>query len=133
LYSNISKTLKLTKVCSGTVTVTNGIVGGACGSAPPPPPPPPQAPSHLRISKTKISSSKHTASFSFTATGATSYQCALAAKPKKGHKAPKLSFKSCKSPKSYSHLKKGKYEFEVRGENATGTDPHPASKSFKIS
>lgn len=131
-YSGVSETLKLTKVCTGTVTAESGIVEGTCGSAPPPPPPPAKAPSHSKISKAKISSSKHRASFSFTATGATSYQCALAAKPKKGHTAPRLAFHSCKSPKSYSHMKKGSYTFEVRGVNATGKDPHPASKSFKI-
>jgi hypothetical protein len=130
-YTHLSETLTLTKICTGTVTVTGSIVSGTCGSSPPPPPP--TAPSHTKITKSKVSASKHTASFSFSATDATGYQCALAALPKKGHTAPKLKFASCKSPKSYAHLKKGKYEFAVRGVNAAGKDPHPASKSFKIS
>jgi hypothetical protein len=129
-YTHISEALTLTKICTGTVAVTGTIVSGTCGSGPPPPPP--SAPSHTKITKSKVSASKHTASFSFSATGATGYQCALAELPKKGHKAPKLKFGSCKSPKSYAHLKKGKYEFAVRGTNAAGTDPRPASKSFKI-
>lgn len=127
-YQNTSETLTLTKICSGTVTVTDSVVSGTCGSGPAPTPQ--QAPSHTKITKSKISASKHTASFSFSATGATSYQCALATVPKKGH--AKLAYHACKSPKSYSHLKKGKYEFAVRGADSTGTDPHPASKSFKI-
>jgi hypothetical protein len=130
-YTHLSETLTLTKICSGTVSVSDSIVSGTCGSGPPPPTP--SAPSHTKITKSKVSASKHTASFSFSATGATGYQCALAALPKKGHTAPKLKFGSCKSPKSYSHLKKGKYEFAVRGVNAAGKDPHPASKSFKVS
>lgn len=129
-YLNTTESLKLTKVCSGTVTVVDGIVGGTCGSSPPPPTTKP--PSGTKITKAKVNSHKHTASFSFTATGATSFQCALAKKPKKGHAAPKLTFHTCKSPKSYSHLGKGSYTFEVRGVNSAGKDPHSASKSFKI-
>ncbi len=130
-YPSISETLTLTKICTGTVTVTDSIVSGTCGAGSTPPAH--TAPSHTRITKSKISASKHTASFSFSATDATGYQCALAALPKKGHTSPKLKFASCESPKSYSHLKKGSYEFAVRGVNAAGKDPHPASKSFKVS
>jgi hypothetical protein len=124
-YTQITETLTLTKICTGTVTAGKYGVTGTCGAAHA------TKPSGTRLTKWKFSSSKHTASFSFSATGATGYQCALATVPK--HGSPKLKFASCKSPKSYSHLKKGKYEFAVRGTDSAGSDPHPASKTFKIS
>jgi hypothetical protein len=131
-YTSLSETLTLTKICTGTVTASQYGLTGTCGSGPAPPPPKQTAPSHTKITSSKLSATKHTASFNFSATGATGYQCALAGLPKKGHTAPKLKFGTCKSPKRYSHLKKGKFEFAVRGVNAVGKDPHPASKSFKI-
>jgi len=77
------------------------------------------------ISGSKINSKKHTAKFTFTATGASGFQCALVKKKK--HKKPKPQFSSCSSPKTYKHLKKGKYIFEVRGVGGQA-----ATKSFKI-
>jgi hypothetical protein len=124
-YTNISETLTLTKICTGTVTAGKYGLTGSCGSAHA------TKPSGTKITKSKVSASKHTASFSFAATGATGYQCALATVPK--HGTPKLKFASCKSPKSYAHMKKGKYKFEVRGTDSAGSDPYPASKTFKIS
>lgn len=90
------------------------------------------APSHSRITKAKINATKHTANFSFTARGATGFQCELIAPTKKGHKKPKLKFGSCRSPKSYKHLKAGKYTFLVRGVNHTGADPKPARRTFTL-
>jgi hypothetical protein len=83
------------------------------------------------ITKAKIKSSKHSAKFTFKATGAPGFQCALIKKPKKHHKAATPHFKSCTSPKTYKHLKHGKYTFEVRAVSGAiaGT---PATKSFKI-
>jgi hypothetical protein len=52
----------------------------------------------------------------------TGFQCALV----------KPSFSACRSPKTYKHLKPGKYTFEVRAFNAAGADPTPAKKSFTI-
>lgn len=89
-------------------------------------------PAITRVTKAKLSQKNHTAKFSFKAIGAkTGFQCALVKKPKKHHKQAKPSFSSCHSPKTYKHLKAGKYTFEVRAVNdgKTGT---PASKSFKI-
>ncbi len=83
------------------------------------------------LTKAKISSKHHTAKFSFNASAvASGFQCALI-KHKKHHKKPKPSFSSCHSPKSYKHLKPGKYTFEVRALSATGPGT-PASKNFKI-
>jgi hypothetical protein len=87
-------------------------------------------PSHTKITKAKIKAKKHTASFSFAASGATGYQCALIAPAKKRHKPRAPRFSSCHSPKSYAKLKAGKYTFEVRGVNATGADPKLAKKTF---
>jgi hypothetical protein len=51
---------------------------------------------------------------------------------KKGHRKPKLKFGSCRSPKTYKHLKAGKYTFLVRGVNHTGADPKPVRRTFTI-
>jgi Tol biopolymer transport system component len=55
------------------------------------------------------------------ADGAT-FECKLDGKP----------FKPCESPKTYKNLDKGKHKFRVRASNADGTDPTPASDSFKV-
>ena len=90
-------------------------------------------PSNTRIVKAAIDKKRGTASFRFTAKGAgTSFQCALLAPKKRGHKAPKLRVRPCASPKVYKHLKPGHYKFEVRAVNPAGTDPKPATKKFTI-
>jgi hypothetical protein len=79
-----------------------------------------------KVTKAKISSKHQQATFSFKAIGtATGFQCALV-------KQPKATFKPCESPKTYKHLKRGKYTFEVRAFNAAGAEPTPAKKSFTI-
>lgn len=86
-----------------------------------------------KIAKAKIKRKKHRAKFTFEVVGEKSgFRCALVKPRKKHHKKPKAHFKSCKSPKSYKKLKKGRYTFEVRALNATGTDKTPAKKKFKI-
>ena len=86
-----------------------------------------------KITKSKINRKHRTAKFSFKAIGATSgFQCALVRQPKKHHKHPKPKFSRCSSPKSYGHLKPGRYTFLVRALNATGPDRTPAKKSFRI-
>jgi hypothetical protein len=86
-----------------------------------------------KIAKSKISSTHRQATFSFKTIGsATGFQCALVETPKARHKKPKPSFSACRSPKTYKHLKAGKYTFEVRAFNAGGADPTPAEKSFTI-
>jgi hypothetical protein len=89
-------------------------------------------PTGTKITKAKINAKKHKASFSFTAHGATRYVCELVPPTKKHHKKPKVSFGSCKSPKSYSKLGAGKYTFRVKGVNSAGTATQAADKTFKI-
>ena len=93
----------------------------------------PARPSHTRISKAKINAAQRSASFSFSAQGASGYQCALLHAVAKDHKKGNPKFASCRSPQSYKHLRRGTYSFIVRGVNAAGADPHPASKTFTIS
>jgi hypothetical protein len=52
-------------------------------------------PTGTTITKPKVNAKKHTASFSFTAAGATSYVCELIPPAKKHHKKPKLKFAHC--------------------------------------
>jgi streptogramin lyase len=61
------------------------------------------------------------------------FECALhtVLKRKKGKKAPKPRFKSCKSPKTY-HLKPGRYRFKVRAVANGLTDGTPASRAFSV-
>jgi DNA-binding beta-propeller fold protein YncE len=89
-------------------------------------PPPP----NTRITKAKISQRQRKAMFKFKAIGsATGFQCKL----KRAHrKKPKARFRSCHSPKTYKHMKPGKYTFKVRAVGRGGTDPTPAKRKFKI-
>lgn len=89
-------------------------------------------PTGTTITHPKVNAKKHTASFSFTATGATSYVCELVPPAKKHHKQSKLSFGPCKSPKSYSNLPAGKYTFMVKGVNSAGAAARAAAKRFTI-
>ena len=85
------------------------------------------------ITKAKINKKKHKATFKFRASGTiTGFQCALARSKGKHHKAGKLVFRACSSPKTYKHLKHGRYKFEVRAVNSAGVDSTPAIKKFKI-
>lgn len=85
----------------------------------------------VSITAAKINSTLHTAKFTFKATGAaTGFQCALIKREKSG-KYPPPSFSSCRSPKTYKHLKSGRYKFQARALSGTrhGT---PETKSFRI-
>jgi hypothetical protein len=89
------------------------------------------------ITKAHIDKKKRSATFTFKAAGSTGFQCALVKLPKKkqhakGKKQPKPRFARCSSPKTYKHLKAGHYTFEVRGVNAAGADPTPATHRFKL-
>ncbi len=101
-------------------------------TTPPTTPPAPARPTHSKITKAKIDAHRHTASFSFSARGASRFQCELVPSPKKGHKKPRVTFGSCRSPKTYKHLKAGKYTFLVRGVDSAGGDRTPARKTFAI-
>jgi Glycine rich protein len=84
-----------------------------------------------KIVHASISSTLHTAKFTFKSTAhATGFQCALV-KQLKHHKQSKASFSSCRSPKLYKKLKPGKYTFELRTVKA-GIHGPPAEKRFTI-
>ena len=85
-----------------------------------------QAAPQTKIVKAKIRARKHTASFRFSGSGGKgklSFQCRL----------DKGKYKSCRSGKSYKHLKRGKHVFRVRAKDASGKlDQTPATRKFKI-
>ena len=88
---------------------------------------------NTRITGEKVSSRKRKATFKFKAIGtSTGFRCALIKQPKRHHKKPRPSYKLCRSPKSYTRLKPGRYTFLVRAFNAGGSDPTPATRSFTI-
>jgi hypothetical protein len=81
-------------------------------------------PHSAKILKAKINKQKHEATFTFSASGTvTGFDCALVPPTKKGkhHKKTKVKFGACRSPKTYKHLKQGKYTFEVKAFNTAGT------------
>jgi hypothetical protein len=84
---------------------------------------------NTKITKAKVKHRRHKAKFKFKATGATatSFQCKL---KRKRHKA--TGWKRCSSPKTYRHLKRGRYTFKVRAIGPGGKDKTPAKKSFRI-
>lgn len=84
------------------------------------------APPRTEITSVSTSSKRHRASFTFTASGALEYQCAL----RKNH--GRLAFHLCGSPLRYSHLKHAKYRFEVRAIGPGGRDATPAARTFMI-
>ena len=85
----------------------------------------------VSITAAKINNKHHTAKFTFKAIGTvTGLQCALI-KRKKDGKYPRPAFSSCRSPKIYKHLKRGKYKFEARSVAGTSHGT-PATKSFTI-
>jgi hypothetical protein len=115
---------------SATITYTvkpSGGPGGPGGTGGPGAGKPPAAKNVRAV----ISSKHHSARFTFSAAGATGFQCALTHKPKGNHKMAKPNYSSCTSPKTYKHLKVGRYTFFVRAvsHGLVGT---AASKSFKI-
>jgi polyhydroxybutyrate depolymerase len=93
----------------------------------------PTAPNTKLLKKT-VSSSHHSAMFSFKATGhATGFQCALVRTPTPtGTKTPPPKYAKCGSTKSFTHLKAGKYELYVRAVGPGGVDPTPATYRFRI-
>lgn len=91
--------------------------------------PPPAAP-NTKITKTKINQQRDKATFRFKAVGtATGFQCKL---KRAHHRKPKAVFRRCSSPKTYRHLKPGRYTFKARAKGPGGTDPTPARKRFRI-
>jgi hypothetical protein len=84
-----------------------------------------------KITAASISSKRRRARFSFQATGATRFQCALVKRPTGRHKKTKPRYRACRSPKTYKRLARGRYTFYVRALNAAGAGS-PATRKFKI-
>ena len=88
---------------------------------------------NTKITSEKVSSRKRKARFKFKAIGtSTGFRCALVKQPKRHHKQPRPSYGLCRSPKSYTRLKPGRYTFLVRAFNVGGSDPMPATRSFTV-
>jgi hypothetical protein len=87
-----------------------------------------------RLLKETVSSRRHTATFRFTATGDwTRFQCALIRLPtRKGAKTPSPRYSSCGSPKTFTHLKAGRYRLRVRAVGPGGADKSPAVYGFRM-
>ncbi len=84
---------------------------------------------NTKIRKAKIVAAKGEAIFRFDAVGvASGFECEL----RRRHSGAKPKFRSCRSPKTYKHLKPGQYTFEVRGLNPAGHDPTPAKREFRL-
>ena len=86
-----------------------------------------------KITNEKVSSRKRKARFKFKAIGtSTGFWCALVKQPKRHHKKSRPSYRVCRSPKSYTRLRPGRYTFLVRAFNVGGSDPTPATRRFTI-
>jgi hypothetical protein len=119
--------------CQGTVGVTLTVRSASSPAVPPGPAKggssntTAASPPNTKISSLKVSSKKRKAKARFKAIGsATGFQCAMAS----GHRKPK--FRKCRSPKTYRHLRAGKYTFEVRALAPAGVDPTPAKRKLKV-
>jgi virginiamycin B lyase len=104
----------------------------------PPAPPAPKAP-ETKITKKpgqKIKAGRRRAKakikFRSTPTGG-AFECSLKKKGKRDNRERKLAkFRSCKSPKAYKRLRRGRYEFRVRATISGATDPTPAKAKFRV-
>jgi hypothetical protein len=104
------------------------------GPLPQPPPPPPQSPPvegqppGTKILAARISASKGRATFRFRAlgAGASGFRCALRTGSRRAR------FRSCRSPRTYKHLKPGRYTFAVQAVGGAGADRSPARRRFRI-
>ena len=81
---------------------------------------------NTKIVRAKIRAAKRRAAFRFKGSGGKgklTFQCRLDRK----------KFKSCRSGKTYTHLKSGKHVFRVRARSAGGKlDLTPATRKFRI-
>jgi hypothetical protein len=84
------------------------------------------------ITAARVSSAHHRASFTFSATGASRFECALVKQPAGTPKTkPKPNYRSCISTKTYRHLRRGRYMSYVRA-MVVGRPGPAATKGFRI-
>jgi hypothetical protein len=103
------------KRCDGTVTYTDH-AEGKCGAA--------AGKLNTKIKKTTVDKRKKKVTIKFTGTGGSplNFECKL----------DKKNWKKCKSPKTFSHLKRGKHTVQVRAKSGSKRDSSPAKKKFKV-
>ncbi|HET7120150.1 MAG TPA: hypothetical protein VFI17_02725 [Solirubrobacterales bacterium] len=117
----------------GTVTLKLGFpfsctsqpVSWTASTPTPPPVPPDTTPPNTKIkSGPSGKTSKEKATFRFTSTeGGSTFKCKL----------DRRKWSSCKSPKTYKGLGKGKHTFKVKATDAAGNvDSSPAVRSWRI-
>jgi hypothetical protein len=88
-----------------------------------------EAPPGTLITGETIDSRHGTATFSFRAAGGGAVSVARC-RLQRGQRAAR--FRGCGSPKTYAHLKRGRYVFAVRAVSRAGPDPTPATRRFRI-
>jgi hypothetical protein len=82
-----------------------------------------------KIIGARVRASRRRARFEFTRSGrASGFGCRL---KRRHHRA--RGFRRCRSPRTYRHLKPGRYSFEVRAVGPSGPDRTPARRRFRIS
>ncbi|MGN6256897.1 MAG: InlB B-repeat-containing protein [Solirubrobacterales bacterium] len=80
----------------------------------------------------KIDKAKGKATFRFGGTEETrSFKCRLI-RPAGKRRRPKPAFVACPPKKTFKHLSPGRYTLEAKAINATGADPTPARRHFRI-
>ncbi len=115
---------------------TNG--GGSTQGRADQPNPGPGTPTVTRLPWTKLEAvslhrAARRATFRFTAEAGASFECRLQRYPTGGDRSLAPSrFRTCKSPRTYRHLARGRYRFQVRALNAAGVDRSPAGRAFTI-
>lgn len=121
-----------TQQAQGTLSVHNGFpsctskdVNWSASTSTPPPVPPDSTPPQTKIGsgpKAKTKSHQATLRFNSDEPGS-SFQCKL------DHR----SWQTCRSPKTYRHLKVGGHTFRVRAQDSAGNvDPTPASRTWRV-
>jgi hypothetical protein len=90
-------------------------------------------PARTKISKTKINRKAGKITFTFSATGPQSgFQCRLQKTGRKRKHKKKVAFSTCKSPKTYKHLRPGSYRFEVRALDLTGAPGPTTTRKVRL-
>jgi hypothetical protein len=84
-------------------------------------------PPETKIIRTRVSLPSHRVTFEFRAVGdGSGFRCRLARPHNPG------TLQDCRSPKTYKHLRPGRYLFIVRALGPGGPDPTAARKWFRI-
>jgi outer membrane protein assembly factor BamB len=101
--------------------------GGSVQS--PPAPGPSVPPPWTKLKAVALDRAAGRATFRFASEPGADFECRLQRLPGRGAPA---SFRPCPSPRTYRHLARGRYRFQVRAVNATGPDRSPAGRRFAL-